>query len=166
MIAYRLCKSKYARDLTGKGPEKSGGRWNSKGTAIIYASESRALCTAEIAVHTPIGNLPDDYVILTIQIPDSLKVAELKSSTLPADWRSFPHPDSTQKLGDRFIREQKTAILKVPSAVVQGEYNYLLNPAHKDFKKIRIRSVEPFHFDERLFRKKEIASATGSQARK
>ena len=61
MIVYRLCKSIYKKDLSGKGAEIAGGRWNSKGYAILYTSESRSLCTAEIAVHTPLGNVPADY---------------------------------------------------------------------------------------------------------
>lgn len=151
MIVFRLSKSAYANDLSGRGAEKAGGRWNSKGTAIVYTSESRALCTTEIAVHTPLGILPLDYVIIAIEIPNTVPVTELKTSALPADWKSLPHSHSTQEIGDAFVTEEKTAVLKVPSAVVQGEYNYLINPSHKDFKKIKVKLIEPFDFDERLF---------------
>ena len=151
MIVFRLSKSVYANDLSGRGAEKAGGRWNSKGTAIIYTSESRALCTTEIAVHTPLGILPLDYVIIAIEIPKTVAVQELKDTELPEDWKSLPHSHSTQEIGDAFIAAEKFAVIKVPSAVVQGEFNYLLNPAHRDFKKIKVKLTEPFDFDERLF---------------
>jgi len=152
MIVYRLSKTKFANDLSGKGAEISGGRWNSKGTAMLYTSASRALCTTEIAVHTPLGNIPADYSIISIEIPDD-SVCEIDISKLPADWTSIPHADSTQKIGDQFIAESLFLALKVPSVVVSGDFNFLLNPHHKDFHKILISSIESFTFDERLFRK-------------
>ncbi len=151
MIVYRLSKSRYAKDLSGKGAEKSGGRWNSKGTALIYTSGSRALCTTEIAVHTPLGNIPIDYELISIEIPDKIIVQALKEPELPHDWKTFPHPYSTQKIGDKFVLSGKFMVIKVPSVVVQGEFNYLINPNRKDIKNIKIKSIESFHFDERLF---------------
>ena len=151
MIVFRLSKTKFANDLAGKGAEKSGGRWNSKGTALVYTSASRALCTAEIAVHTPLGNLPLDYKLILIEIPDDIRLRELGSEDLPPDWKSLPHVHATQEIGDNFVAEEIFAVLKVPSAVVQDEYNYLINPAHIESQKIKIKSVEPFNFDERLF---------------
>ena len=153
MILFHLSKSRFSKDLTGKGAEKSGGRWNSKGTPLVYTSDSRALCTAEIAVHTPLGNVPLDYEIITLEIPNRIKIFELKQGALPADWKSFPHPRSTQILGDKLVSDNNYLILKAPSAVVQGEYNYLINPQHKDLKLIIIRSIETFSFDEKLFNK-------------
>lgn len=151
MIVFRLSKSEFANDLSGRGAEKAGGRWNSKGTAVVYTSESRALCTTEIAVHTPLGILPVDYVLIAIDIPTSVTVRELKANELPPDWKSLPHAHSTQEIGDAFVADNQSAVLKVPSAVVQGEYNYLINPHHKDIKKIKVKLIEPFDFDERLF---------------
>jgi RES domain-containing protein len=150
MIVYRLSKSKYSADLSGKGAEKAGGRWNSKGVAMIYTSASRALCTAEVAVHVPLGIVPFDYELVTIEMPDD-SVTEMDIKDLTADWCSFPHSDSTQKLGDRFAREGKFLVLKVPSVVVQGEFNFLINPGHEAAAKVRIVKTEPFLFDKRLF---------------
>lgn len=150
MIVYRLSKSAYSDDLSGKGAEKSGGRWNSKGVAMVYTSASRALCTAEVAVHVPLGIVPAGYELVTIEIPDD-SVTEAGIKDLPGDWQSFPHPGSTQKLGDRFVREGKFLVLKVPSVVVQGENNFLINPKHKSAAKVRVVSREPFMFDKRLF---------------
>lgn len=153
MIVFRLCKSIYADDLSGRGAEQFGGRWNSKGTPMIYTGQSRALSTVEIAVHTPLGNLPNDYVLVTIEVPDKLSLIKLEEITLPPDWQSFPHSDTTQKIGDQFIRDGLFLLMQVPSAVVQGEYNYLLNPNHPEFRKVKISKIEKFTFDERLFKK-------------
>ena len=152
MIVFRLSKSKFANDLSGKGAEKSGGRWNSKGTALVYTSESRALCTTEIAVHTPLGNLPLDYKLISVEIPDDVPIQILTSENLPIDWKSIPHTHSTQIIGDRFVMEGTFAILKVPSAVVQDEFNYLINPTAIESCNITVKQIEPFNFDERLIK--------------
>lgn len=151
MIVYRLAKSKYSQKLSGKGAEKTGGRWNSKGVPMVYTSDSRALCTTEIAVHIPLGLLPSDYKIISIDIPDSVKILILPGNKFPADWNSIPHSGSTQKIGDDFIEQNESAVIKVPSAVVPGDYNYLLNPNHNDFQQINILKIKPFVFDSRLF---------------
>jgi len=151
MIIFRLSKGIYAADLSGRGAEKFGGRWNSKGTAMVYCGETRALCTTEIAVHTPLGNIPLDYRLITLNVPASVSIITLERSDLRPDWNALPHAHATQVVGDAFVTDLKAAVLKVPSVVVPGEYNYLLNPAHRDFKKIKIKSTEPFDFDERLF---------------
>ena len=151
MIVYRLSKSKFARDLSGKGAELAGGRWNSRGVAVVYTSESRALCVAEIAVHTALGDVPGDYTLTTIEIPNTLEIFEIPVKNLPANWKSLPHSGKTQELGDVWIKENKFPVVKVPSAVVQGDFNYLINPHHPDFNKIRIVKTERFSFDERLF---------------
>jgi len=151
MKVYRLSKSKFARNFSGKGAELAGGRWNSRGVAVVYTSDSRALCVTEIAVHTPLGIVPDDYVLTTIEIPDAIEIVEIPVDKLPADWNSIPHTGKTQALGDDLIRENKYLVIKVPSAVLQGDFNYLINPAHKDFQKIKILKTEKFSFDDRLF---------------
>lgn len=151
MIVYRLSKKMFAADLSGKGAELAGGRWNSKGVAVLYTSSSRALCTTEIAVHTPLGIVPKDYMLVTIEVPDDLPIRILKKEQLPPDWQIFPHPNSTQLIGDAFVADGKYVGLKVPSVTVQGEINYVFNPRHPDFGKIKIVDTEPFGFDERLF---------------
>src|SRR5262245_25485196 len=117
MIVYRLSKKKHKNDLSGKGAEISGGRWNSKGVAMIYTSQSRALCATEIAVHIPLGIVPSDYWLVTIEFPDTVELMELHLKSLPGDWNTFPYPHSTQAIGDRFIANGKYLVLKVPSAV-------------------------------------------------
>lgn len=150
MVVYRLCNNKFAEDLSGKGAEIAGGRWNSRGKAMLYTSQSIALCVTEIAVHVPLGILPKDYRLVHIEIPD-VDFFEIKK--LPKDWQSFPHADATQILGDKFLKENTFLVMKVPSATVHGEFNFLVNPRHKDFSKIKIIKTENFNFDERLFKR-------------
>ncbi|AKD04655.1 RES family NAD+ phosphorylase [Pontibacter korlensis] len=151
MIVYRLSRGPYRNDLSGKGAELAGGRWNSKGTAILYTSESIALCTVEIAVHMPLGIVPRDYHLVRIQFPDTASIKEFAEDELPEDWKSFPHANSTQELGDAFVQEAEHLVLKVPSATVQGNFNYLLNPRHPDFRQVTVVDTVPFDFDKRLF---------------
>jgi RES domain-containing protein len=152
MKVFRLSKRKYASELNGKGAAKFGNRWNSKGTEIIYTAESRALAMAEIVVHLPLGNLPSDYVMIEIEIPEEVKISKLSPNDLSTDWNSHPPIQETQKIGDTFIDDMEFCVLKVPSAVVKGDYNYLINPYHSDLKKINILSIEEFPFDKRIFK--------------
>ncbi len=151
MIVYRLSRKKYAKELSGKGAVLSGNRWNSKGIEIIYTSDSRALAMAEVAVHLTLATIPKDFVFLEISIPDTIEILELNKKRLPKQWNSFPNHPETQILGDSFIREQKYAVMKVPSAVVQGDFNFLMNPHHPKFGGIKILAEFPFLFDQRLF---------------
>lgn len=149
---FRLSKEEYSKELSGVGASIYGGRWNSKGFELIYTSESRALALSELLVHLPIGLLPNNYKIITIGIPDSLNIETLNLSSLPSGWNSFPFTENTKAIGNNFILANSKPILKVPSAIIKEEYNYLLNPHHKDFKKIKILNVEDFIFNDRLFK--------------
>ncbi len=151
MIVFRLSVAKYARNLSGEGAEKSGGRWNSKGVAMVYTSNSRALCTTEIAVHTPLGIVPYNYCMVSIQITDNQEVLNLDLTSLPVSWKFLENQNYTRNIGDNFIQENKYLLMKVPSAVIQGEFNYLINPKHPDFSKCFILETENFLFDQRLF---------------
>ena len=131
---------------------KSGNRWNSKGTEIIYTAESRALAMAEVAVHLTLATLPSDYVLIEIEIPDNIIIKEIILKELDEDWNNHPPNSNTQKIGDEFIDSIKECLLKVPSAVVQGDSNYLINPYHTDFKKIKIIEITDFPFDKRIFK--------------
>ena len=151
MRVFRICKAKYAHDLSGAGAEQTGGRWNKRGTPMLYTSGSRALCVAEIAVHLPLGIVPDNFTMLSIEIPDNLPIGETDESKLPKDWNSIPHGEDTQEVGEAFCKKMKYAVLKVPSAVVEGEFNFLINPRHHEAKKIRVAEAKPFSFDPLLF---------------
>jgi RES domain-containing protein len=114
MIVYRLANKKYSTDLSGIGAEITGGRWKFKGTRVLYTADSRALCMAEIAVHTPIGVMPKDYYLVTIQIPDYSNIKQLNPKILPRDRRKFPYSKLTQDLGEKFIVKNEALYIKVP----------------------------------------------------
>lgn len=151
MNLFRLCRKEYRNDLTGKGAKLFGGRWNSKGMPMLYAAQSRALGVVELAVRLPLGIHPRDYFMLTNSIPDSIPVNSLEEDSLPVDWKGYPHYHATQEIGDAFLNRNSQLILKVPSAVVEGDFNFLINPAHSDFRRVEVIDSRPFHFDQRLF---------------
>ena len=146
--AWRIVKEKRAANaFSGEGAAKTGGRWNSRGVAVVYTSSTKALATLESLVHL---NPPVTfkYVALPITFDDAL-VETLPTNNLPADWRTEPPPPSTKIIGDDWVKAARSAVLALPS-VITGETNYLVNPAHPDFVKIRIGKPEPFTFDPRL----------------
>lgn len=151
MKVFRLSRKKYKDKLSGYGASLNGQRWNSKGTEVIYTAESRALATSEVAVHVPIGILPRDYFMIEIEIPSSVEIKELSVTDLPNGWDSVPNQPSSQHVGDTFVLENKFMALRVPSVVIQGDYNFVINPKHPDFEKISIIETTPFPFDPRLF---------------
>ena len=152
MEAYRLSKQIYASTLSGKGAAIKGARWNSIGIEIIYTAANRSLAMAEVAVHFSLATLPSDYMMVTIHIPDDISVLKLNIADLPTDWNTFPHPSTTQAIGDQFISDNKYCVLQIPSTVTQGDYNLLINPNHPDFKRIKIKATEIFPFDKRIFK--------------
>ncbi len=149
MNVFRLCKSVYSNDLSGKGAALYGGRWNSKGIPVIYTSESKALCLLEAAVHFPLGNSPRDLMIVTIEIPDTINIRVVLKKDVHDGWNAFPFHSSTQKIGDRLLKELEYQVIKVPSALVPCEYNFLINPLHPASNKIKIHAVDPFPIDQR-----------------
>jgi len=155
MLVYRLCKKKYSGSLSGSGAASAGGRWNSKGTEIIYTSESRALAMLECFVHLPFDTIPRDYVIISIKVPEAVNLNTIDTKTLPGNWRDNAGTTETGKIGDDFVRLNAACVLQVPSAVVPGDRNYLINPNHPDFSMIRIETVDSLPFDERLFQQRD-----------
>jgi len=150
--AYRLSRAKFAENLSGKGAAIKGARWNSPGVELIYTATNRSLAMAEVAVHFTLATLPPDYVMMTLFIPDDISLKKLSVTDLPFDWNTFPHPVSTQAVGDRFVNENKFCVLQIPSVVTQGDYNLLINPHHAEFEEIKIMSIEEFPFDNRIFK--------------
>ena len=152
MSVYRIAKTKYIRDLSGTGARLYGGRWNKKGVGILYTSENRALATVEYLVHVPLSIVPGELSIATIQIPADVRPKEVPISDLLANWRNYPAPSELAELGTHWVLTNETLLLRVPSAVVLGEFNILINPSHPDMKGVTISRVEDYRFDERLLR--------------
>lgn len=146
--AWRIIKERRAATaFTGKGAAKLGGRWNSRGVSVVYTSATKSLATLESLVHLnpPVAF---SYVAFPLKFTEAL-VECFPIKNLPADWRTEPPPPSTKAIGDTWVKAARSAVLALPS-VITGETNYLLNPAHPDFKKITIGKPEPFVFDPRL----------------
>ena len=128
-----------------------GARWNSMGVELIYCASNHSLAMAEVAVHFSLATLPIDYVMITIFIPDDILIQKLNQSDLPTDWNAFPHPASTQAIGNMFVSTNKYCVLQIPSVVTQGDFNILINPNHLDFSRIKIIKTEKFPLDNRIF---------------
>lgn len=150
MQVYRLAKAKHIRDLSGSGARLAGGRWNQKGTAVLYAAENRALATVEFLVHVPIAILPKNLKMATLEVPDAAPQTTVSVKILPPSWDQYPPPPELAKIGTDWVAANSHLLLYVPSAVVPGEHNVLINPSHPDMKHVRILKVEAYKFDQRL----------------
>lgn len=153
MRAYRLVKARYAGTaLDGSGAKAHGGRWNSKGVTMVYASDSVALAALELLVHLHRSEVLNQYVLFSLELADE-SVMVLDDSALPADWRGYPSPSSTAAIRDEWIASRLSLALAVPSTIVPQQRNVLFNPAHAEFEAvIAAASVEPLNFDPRLVR--------------
>ena len=151
MLVYRISKTRYAHSLNAPG---FYGRWNSDGMKVLYTGSSVALSCLEVAVHRSGASLTSgDFALAVIKIPDESSIEEIYIEDLVdvnPEWYKPANCLMTQHLGDEWLNSMTTPVLKVPSAVIQAEFNYLLNVEHPDFSKISIQSVNPFTFDPRL----------------
>jgi RES domain-containing protein len=151
MRFWRICRRRYAAEAApGEGARLYGGRWNSRGVRIVYASTSLALAAVETFVNLEPNLRPADLISIEGNIPE-VEVARLDPEILPPDWNAS-RDESLRHFGDEWIRRGDTVGLLVPSAAVRGEWNVLLNPIHANFKLIEFRDPEPFEFDVRMFR--------------
>jgi RES domain-containing protein len=152
MQLWRLVKTRYAATaFDGEGARIYGGRWNSPGTRVAYASSNSALAVLEVLVPMTAGSVLAGYSLIRAHVPDSL-VEELPASALPRRWRAFPVPPEVQAIGDAWVRSGRALALRVPSAIVEGSYNVLINPEHATFSQFVVEARQPFGFDPRLVR--------------
>ena len=151
MTVWRLCRKRHAA-FDGEGARLAGGRWNRRGTPVVYCSATLSLAVLEYFVNLPGGLAPPDLVSIAADVPDALSSESLEARALPRNWRRYPAPEALAELGTRWVREGKTAVLAVPSVVVPQERNYLLNPAHADFKRVLVGKPDPFSLDLRMWK--------------
>jgi RES domain-containing protein len=152
MHLWRICRQAHAADaFSGEGARLYGGRWNSPGLRVVYTSPSLALAAIETFVHLEPNLQPDDLVSIEAELPDDIATERLEVKFLPRSWRERKD-DSLRLFGDQWIRGAKSVGLHVPSAAIRGEWNTLLNPTHRDFRRLKIKPAEPFQFDLRMFR--------------
>jgi RES domain-containing protein len=152
MWFWRICRKKYAAAAaSGEGARLYGGRWNSRGVRVIYASTSLALAAMETFVNLEPNLRPADLVSIEGEIPDGLENGKLDIDALPGGWHGTRN-ETLRHFGDVWIEAGGSVALLVPSAAVRGEWNILLNPAHSGFARINFKQPEPFAFDLRMFR--------------
>lgn len=135
----------------GEGARLHGGRWNSPGTAVVYAAESRALALLETLVAIRATGPLAAYVLFPVRFDAGL-VRAIEPDELPGDWRASPPPASTRAIGDAFVAGKDSVVLRVPSVVVPAEYNYLIDPGHPEFGAVEVGAAEEVGIDPRLRR--------------
>ncbi len=150
MRVYRIAREKFIQDLSGEGARLYGGRWNPKGRAVLYTSAHQSLAALEVLVHTSFQYIPPDLNMLTLKVPDELPEKIISPKDLPGNWNEYPAPSILGEIGTKWLNENATLILKVPSVVIPEEWNVLLNPAHELFSEIKIEQVKDFTFDPRF----------------
>jgi len=148
MIVFRIARTKHAHDLTGEGARLNGGRWNHKLTPCIYAPESRALTLLEYSVNVSIDDIPGSMSITTIEIPDN--ILQPVVNALPRNWRDSPAPSTAKDFGTGLLTAATHPVIKLPSAIIPEEFNYILNPLHKDSKAFKIIAVSDFVYEMRI----------------
>ena len=148
-VAWRIVKKKHQKNaLTGEGARLFGGRWNTPGQAIIYSTETLSGALLEILVHSN-RQLLSHYIFYRLVFPKRI-ISDVKIAELPIQWRSSPPPPELGQIGDRWCIEQRSAVLRVPNAVVPLETNYLVNPAHADYRLVEIEGPIDYVVDDRL----------------
>lgn len=152
ITAWRIVKRKFRKvAFTGEGARRYGGRWNSKGVAVVYVAQSQSLAALEMLAHLDSGDLLRYYVAIPVSF-DSRLVHDVDVSSLPKNWKAYPASRNVRAIGDRWVSSGKSAVLRLPSVLVPAESNFLLNPGHPDYTRILIGKPLRFRFDPRLFR--------------
>ena len=151
LIVWRISHKKHIDTaVKGEGARRGRGRWNSPGTALIYTSATLSLAAMETLVSMEIENFGNIFLAIGVKIPDNFPIKQLDESLLPSNWRDTPPPRVLASLGDRWFTSKSTAVLRVPSATIPHEYNYLINPLHPDFEKISIYPPQAFILDRKM----------------
>ncbi len=149
---YRILRRPYAKKpLDGEGAYRFGGRWSSAGVRLAYTAEHLSLAMIEYFVHIDADDAPRDLVVATADIPAGVSRIAISEKRLPANWRRIPAPPTLAAIGDGFVGDCRAAILVVPSALAPAESNWLVNPGHPDFSRIRVHAPETFRYDPRFF---------------
>jgi len=151
---FRVLRVVHARTpFDGEGAYRYGGRWSSPGTRLAYASEHQSLAMLEYFVHLDPEDAPEDLVLATADVPDSVSRERIQAKDMPANWRETPAPPELTQIGDEFVKKAEHCLLLVPSALAVNENNWLINPQHEEFKQILVDEPQPLHYDQRMFRR-------------
>ena len=140
-----------ANDLSGTGAKMTGGRWNSKGTPVVYSASNIALATLETVHYLRSGTLPFNRYLVRIDIPHDVWTARLTLDPLPGGWDAIPAGLSARTAGDDWIVNRASALLLVPSVIVPDEFNVLINPQHADAASVVATTLKRWIYDPRFF---------------
>ncbi|MEP7036899.1 MAG: RES domain-containing protein [Acidobacteriota bacterium] len=152
-ITYRICKTKYSATMfDGEGAYRFGGRWNSRGTRIVYTAESLSLAALEMLVHLNDEEILFNYSFAAAEFDGSMVLPIEEFQTLPKNWSASPPPLEIQRIGDEWAKSESSVILRVPTSVLPIEYNYLINVEHPEFSRVKLGETQSFIFDERLYK--------------
>lgn len=149
MIVYRIVHTAYENDISGAGAKLFGGRWNSKGIPILYTSQHISLTILEMLVNNQFKDFSIPLSLVKISLPDNVSSNNIELDKLKTEW--IEDISYTKFMGNEFVKSMTNLFIQVPSAVIQEEHNFLINPLHKDFKKVKIIEVKSFRTDKRLF---------------
>jgi len=152
MVVYRISTREHINDLNGNGARLYGGRWNQKGTSVVYTSETRALASIEYLVHITFPLIPDDLCIASITIKETITPQKINFSSLPPNWKNYPAPIRLAEIGSNWVADNSSLLLQVPSVLVENEYNILINPNHPDSKHVKIKDIKNFTYDKRILK--------------
>ncbi len=152
MRIWRICRARFAEEaFSGLGARQFGGRWNSPGVPMVYASSSLALAAMELFVHLEPNLQPDDLVAIAARLPEGEPARRLEPGELPEGWWTDDFAP-LRAIGDEWIREKSSLALEVPSAALRMEWNVLVNPTHPAIAEIKVEAPQAFRFDARMFR--------------
>jgi RES domain-containing protein len=147
MLVYRISLAKWAKNLNGSGYPA---RWNPKGVFMLYTASTRALACLENLVHRSGEGLHKNFKTIVLKVPGSISMEQISSDELPQHWYTRAGYAYCQNIGRKWVEEQKSCALKVPSSIIPEENNFLFNPKHPEFSQIEVSRIENFTFDPRL----------------
>lgn len=149
MLVYRIASPKFIEDLSGAGSKQYGGRWNDKGVAMVYFAESRAMAVMEVLVHLRPEEIDREFVLAVFEVLDD-SVLTIYTKDLSKNWKEESEVETLKEIGNKFIEENKFLLMKVPSVIIEEDYNLVFNPNHPHSNKIRLVEKRFFKFDVRF----------------
>ena len=151
MELYRITQDQFSDDLSGNGSRLFGGRWNSEGFFALYTSVTRSMALLETLAHIPAKMLDSkNYQLITLSVPDNIVPEEILLPSLANSWDAPDTRSFTKRLGDKFLIDKKSLLLSVPCVLMPEEINYVLNPLHKEMRKVKIVYKRRIYFDKRI----------------
>lgn len=149
MLVYRIAAPKFIADLSGAGAKLYGGRWNDKGVPMVYFADSRAMAVMEVLVHLRPAVIDQDFALAVFEIPDE-EVLTIEVKDLPSNWKEETALERLKEIGNQFIKENRYLLAKIPSIILEEEYNMVLNPNHPNAAKVKLVQQRVFRFDKRF----------------